>query len=123
MRHARRAGDRPVFVDRSGRRRRLVRLAGASLGAALAAVLALLLAAMSGASPVRVPGFPDPGRNAGGVDATTPAPPRRPDPPDSPAITTVVPPPSTGPAAAPTQTVKRRIPTHTPDHPQPSKTR
>lgn len=55
----------PVFVDRSGRRRRLFTVIGAGIGAALLLSLGLIIVALSGASPVQVPGLP----NMGGVAA------------------------------------------------------
>jgi hypothetical protein len=70
MREVSQASGKPIFVDRSGRRRRLVRLAGAVLGSLLVAALGLLGAAVSGASPLRIPGFPDVGHHAGGENAT-----------------------------------------------------
>ncbi|HEX6872989.1 MAG TPA: hypothetical protein VF163_17975, partial [Micromonosporaceae bacterium] len=72
-----RPAEPPVFVDRSGRRRRLTKLVGTCVGAALVAVLALLGLALSGATPVHVPGFADPGRNANS-EPTDPAMPTAP---------------------------------------------
>jgi hypothetical protein len=48
-----------VFLDRSGRRRRLIKIVGVGLGTALATVLVMLVAALSGVSPVHVPGLPE----------------------------------------------------------------
>jgi hypothetical protein len=48
-----------VFVDRSGRRRRLLTVVGAALGVALLASLGLLIAGMVAGSPVPIPGWPD----------------------------------------------------------------
>jgi hypothetical protein len=73
MRQVGQPSGKPVFVDRSGRRRRLARLAGAGLGGLLVAALSLLGAALSGASPLPIPGLPDIGHKADGGNAT-PAP-------------------------------------------------
>jgi len=56
----------PVFVDRSGRRRRLILIAGAAGTVTLLAAIAALLAGFTGAGPVSVPGWPgtDAGRRA-----------------------------------------------------------
>ncbi|GAA4605750.1 hypothetical protein BJY16_005514 [Actinoplanes octamycinicus] len=50
----------PVFVDRSGRRRRLVMAAGATGGLVLLLAVATLLAGLTGAGPSAVPGWPAP---------------------------------------------------------------
>ncbi|MDT5027018.1 MAG: hypothetical protein QOE61_3444 [Micromonosporaceae bacterium] len=60
----------PVFVDRSGRRRQFAKLAGAVLGGLLVVALGLLGAAVSGASPLPIPGLPGVGHNAEGQNAT-----------------------------------------------------
>ncbi|MEV0570368.1 hypothetical protein [Dactylosporangium sp. NPDC050588] len=52
----------PVFVDRTGRRRRLFTVLGAGLGVLLAAGCALLIAGLLGASPVPLPGLPENGQ-------------------------------------------------------------
>jgi hypothetical protein len=49
---------RPVFLDRSGTRRRLLTVFAAALGCGLFGALTLLVLAFSGASPVPIPGFP-----------------------------------------------------------------
>jgi hypothetical protein len=51
----------PVFVDRSGRRRRLLTVVGAALAVALLASLALLLAGLVPGGAVPLPGWPDAG--------------------------------------------------------------
>ena len=58
------SGSGPVFVDPTGRRRRLITVAGAAVGIVLASALALLVAGMLGASPVPLPGLPQDGRGA-----------------------------------------------------------
>jgi hypothetical protein len=55
----------PVFVDRSGRRRRLFTVIGAGIGVALLLSLGLIIAGLFGAAPVHVPGLP----SSGGVAA------------------------------------------------------
>jgi hypothetical protein len=126
MRDARPPRVRPVFLDRSGRRRRLTVLVGTSLAAALLASLALLLAGLSGAAPIGVPGFPDRGEQAGadggapedwsptaGPDARRPQP--TPEPPV--AISTLAP-----TSAPPDPPGRGRDPSRTPpSHPRPSK--
>lgn len=52
----------PVFVDRSGRRRRLFTGLGAGLGVLLAAGSLLLVAGLMGTSPVPLPGLPQSGQ-------------------------------------------------------------
>jgi len=114
-----------VFLDRSGRRRRLVKAVGVGLGAVLVASLALIVAAVSTASPVHLPGFPDIGLNAGhpaGVTATpTPSGPARPGSdgragpvPSASAIGDVVPTATASPSG---RSKPGRGPTQTPSHP------
>ncbi len=122
MRHAARSGGRPVFLDRSGRRRRLVLLVGGCIGAVLIASIALLGVGLSGASPLHIPGFPDAGQQAGGPspvpDGTAPPTVGTESDPGSP-LPTATP----GPAGTPEPTTPRRIPSHTPSHPpKPTKT-
>ncbi|MFC6019780.1 hypothetical protein ACFP2T_26675 [Plantactinospora solaniradicis] len=50
---------RPVFVDRTGRRRRLTVLAGFAVGAGLLVSLGLLTLGLLAGGPVTVPGWPD----------------------------------------------------------------
>lgn len=50
----------PVFVDRSGRRRRWTVLAGTGMAVGLAASLTLIVMGLLGGSPSAVPGWPDP---------------------------------------------------------------
>ena len=129
MREASRLRAKPVFVDRSGRRRRFVKLTGAVLGGLLVVALGLLGAAVSGASPLRMPGFPDADDNAEGGH-TTPAatPSTAPTPQPRPR-------PTSGPADRPDQTSAAvtittsagatkpgRDPTH-PAHPTPAKSK
>ena len=66
--------DVPVFVDGSGRRRRLLAVVGTSIAVVLLVALTLLGASLSGASPLRVPGFPDLAKpnNGPGTEGTVP---------------------------------------------------
>ncbi|MGN9909649.1 hypothetical protein ACTMTJ_19060 [Phytohabitans sp. LJ34] len=121
---------KPVFVDRTGQRRRLVRVAGAAAGLLLALASLLLVAGFTGAGPGHLPLLPQP---AGGAPtaprspaATRPAPaPARatvPAPADRPS--TVPPPTATArvtPTPTPSRTNHRRVPTHTPGNNRPSK--
>jgi hypothetical protein len=54
----------PVFVDRSGRRRRLFTSLGAGLGVVLVVGCVLLVAGLMGSSPVPLPGLPQGGQGA-----------------------------------------------------------
>jgi hypothetical protein len=49
---------RPVFLDRSGTRRRVLTVVAAALGCGVCGALTLLVLAFAGASPVSIPGFP-----------------------------------------------------------------
>jgi hypothetical protein len=55
--------NRPVFLDPSGWRRRLLQVSGAVAGAALLSALVLLILSFAGASPIPLPGLPDARRN------------------------------------------------------------
>jgi hypothetical protein len=127
MRPAAPRAARPVFVDRSGRRRRLVLAVGLGLAGLFSAALVLLVVGMSGASGLHVPGFPD----ANGAQATGKAPSTTPSSgqgrpqtqagPAAPAASagTATPgniaPESASASASPTSS--RRTPTQTPSHP------
>jgi hypothetical protein len=118
MQHAPSARGRPVFLDRSGRRRRLVLVAGAFVGVLLVASLGLLAAGLTDASPTRLPGFPDAVRH---VEQATPAPSA--SSADEAATTSAsdeeVPATLPTPGASPSSgdTNRGRNPTHTPSHP------
>ena len=89
---------------------------GTAVGSLLLATLGLLIAGLSGASPVRVPGFPDSGRAV--VDQQAPAAVPPPDPAEPGA--TVGPPEAVPTSDAENQ--NRRVPTQTPSHkPKPTK--
>jgi hypothetical protein len=127
----------PVFVDRTGRRRRLFVAAGSAGGLVLLVAALALVAGFTGAGPASVPGWP------GGTDELRIS---RPDPAVSvrprttapqpvttrarrttaPVTTTPVTAPTTtaAPTATPTASINphRRVPTHTPN-PRKSKDR
>jgi len=69
-----------VFLDPTGRRRRLVIAAGLGLGGILLAAIAVLVAGLSGAAPLPLPGLPGPNHGVmrGEVGAVDPAPARTP---------------------------------------------
>ena len=52
-------------MDRSGRRRRLLTLLGVAVGVLLVAGLGVVAAGLVGSGPVSLPGWPDPGAQAG----------------------------------------------------------
>jgi hypothetical protein len=54
-----------VFVDRTGRRRRLITITGSTGGIVLALVLLALVAGFTGVGPASVPGWPDAVADAG----------------------------------------------------------
>jgi hypothetical protein len=129
---------RPVFVDVSGRRRRLVTVTGAVVGVGLATAIAVLVASMVvGASPLPLPGLPAGGQavHNPGPEAEPPAPPTtssdpsdrdptRPPTTTAPAPGGPVAPPAvtTGPTTTPTTTRGNR-PTEHPGNPRPSRSR
>jgi hypothetical protein len=58
------SGSGPVFVDLTGRRRRLVTALGIAAALVLVAAIALVIAGVLGASPVPLPGLPRGGQGA-----------------------------------------------------------
>lgn len=131
-----RRGPDPVFVDRTGRRRRLFAVAGATGGLVLVLAAAALLAGFTGDGPATVPGWPTGGRPARSTTARPAAP--GPDTTQArPSAEPTLPVPVAAPAprattaitatAAPTGTAtrtpgsRRRSPSHTPA-PHPTKT-
>ena len=120
MRHA--APPRPVFVDRTGRRRRIVLICGVGLATLLVSGLVVLFVGLSAGSGWHVPGFPDANNAVNGGDAgLTPLP--------TPFDATSEPSPTVSdgavdPFATPDPTSPRRVPTQTPSHPggKPTKT-
>jgi hypothetical protein len=109
---------KPVFVDRTGQRRRLVKVAGVAAGLALAAVSLLLLAGFTGTGPGHLPLLPEPVGGAPG--APRPSAETRPVPPSpAPVRTSASQPVTAAPTAAsatptPSRSSHRRVPTHTP---------
>jgi hypothetical protein len=73
-----------VFVDASGRRRRLVTVIGAVLGSLLAVGIAVLVAGMVGAVPLPLPGLPASGQGIQDGQHGPAAEPTRADPSASP---------------------------------------
>jgi hypothetical protein len=118
---------RPVFLDRSGHRRRLLTVFAATLGCGLCGALTLLVLAFAGASPVPIPGFPQnhpasdppsagPGAQAGGALPTRTSATR---PGSSLTAPTMTPPPGSA-TPSPTSTRPGRQQSHSP-HPSKSK--
>lgn len=121
----RRRPFKPIFVDHTGRRRRLVRVAGVATGLGLALATLLLVAGFTGAGPGHLPLLPEP---AGGAPraprpaAVTPPAGSSPAqaPPDDRATPSATPPATAATAAAtaaaptPSRSDHRRVPTHTP---------
>jgi hypothetical protein len=129
-----------VFVDTTGRRRRLGVGLGVALAGALVTGLSLLVAGLLGASPVALPGFPAGGQGGaqrghgvvvqpgeepsgpssapGGSATRAPAPGAGPSGTGAAAS-------STGPAASPSPSTSRRgnRPTEHPGNPKSSRTR
>ena len=94
---------------------------GTAVGTVLLATLGLLIAGLSGASPVRVPGFPDGGQPAQADQSDLADQPQPTSSAGDAAGSIGGQPGSTGAAAESTQ--NRRVPTHTPAHrPKPTKT-
>ncbi|MFC4148985.1 hypothetical protein ACFO0M_22245 [Micromonospora mangrovi] len=115
-------GGSPVFVDRTGRRRRISVIAGTAMGLGLLTSLGLILAGLFFDSRVPLPGWSDnrvPPPIEAGVDApAAPGGKPRPSPRPTPVTTTTAPVPSSAPtsAAAPARTATRT----TAPAPQPS---
>jgi len=122
---------KPVFVDRTGRRRRLFAFAGAAGGLLLALAAMMLVAGFTGVGPGNLPALPAPAVSkvpravsTAGPSATI----RPPRPPRAPATTSPVDPGTTGSAApasttppvgvtpGPTHPNNGRAPTHPPKH-------
>ena len=113
----------PVFVDHSGRRRRMFAIAGSAAAVVLLVALIMLGAGLFGVAPLRVPGFPDLGKaNNGAAPSVTPGPepitggggagPARAEQGSTPS-------PTGSPTVAPSS--PRHVPTQTPPHPTKTK--
>jgi hypothetical protein len=123
--------DKPVFLDRSGRRRHGMMFVFVGAGVLAVLLLTTLTLALTGNSPVSLPGFPDATRNAGRPQvAVTPsssrAAPHGSGVPLSgssvatPSLSATTP----GAGVTPTPSVTHgKKPTDTPSHPQSSRTR
>jgi hypothetical protein len=117
---------KPVFVDRTGRRRRVIRVAGASGALALVLASLLLVAGFTGAGAGDPPRLPEPaGGRLGGAPTRPAADPATPaQRPAAPATASPTPLPATTAVATATPTPSRsnhrRVPTHTPGN-KPSK--
>lgn len=127
--HVRKRRADPVFVDRTGRRRRFFLIAGLASGAALVLASILLVAGFTGAGPGRLPLLPESAGEQLRVPATakpTEAPrtnrsPDRPTASPRPAPSgTPGPAGTTAVAPTPSKTNHRNVPTHTPGN-RPSK--
>ena len=106
---------RPVFLDRSGRRRRLVVVTGVGLAVLLTGGLGVLLLGITGTTALHVPGFPDQAAPSANVQPSM-----TPDP----VQTRTEAGPSAAGGSSPTadRSSPRRIPTQTPSHdPKPTK--
>lgn len=125
-----------VFVDASGRRRRLVTVIGAVLGSILAVGIAVVVAGMVGAVPLPLPGLPASGQGVQDGQGGPAAEPTRSQPSASPRGTGRTPAPtSTGvPTAATTppagstpggdaSTTRGNRPTVHPGNPKSSRTK
>jgi hypothetical protein len=119
-----------VFVDRSGRRRRLVVASGAAFAVLVLLALTMLIAGLFGASPVPLPGLPDlvgpaptqstPGQDERDGSGSTPTGPSVPEPMSTGATTA---PDPVLPTNANQTSPPRHIPTQTPtDRGKPTKT-
>ena len=104
---------RPVFVDRSGRRRRLTAMIGAALGVALVATLAAFAVGLSSGSPLSIPGLPAIGGQVEPDTTTSPDAHSRTLPPAGRPSTSAT---ASSTEPTPTPTLRRRVPTHTPPH-------
>jgi hypothetical protein len=110
---------RPVFLDRTGARRRVLVVAGTGGGLALLAVTVAILVGFTGTAPGALPALPVPaeGRAAGVVPAPR-ADPRVSRPPSRPAVPTSATPSTVAGSATPSATTNphRTVPTQTPSH-------
>jgi hypothetical protein len=122
--------DRPVFLDRTGIRRRWFAVASAAAGVLLLAVIAGLVTGFMGVGPGRLPFLPGVRAEQKSVPTlapgSTPRPSTSPNPAGASAPTVTAAPGSTPvPTGSPTPTATGvthgNRPTRTPSHPTPSK--
>jgi hypothetical protein len=110
---------KPVFVDRSGKRRRILVVTGVAAAVVVVLALVSLVGGLFGGSPLPLPGLPD---------LVNPAPHPAPDTTIGDSASTGGPSAGgTGTASAPGQSIspstQRHVPTQTPsDHGKPTKT-
>jgi hypothetical protein len=111
----------PVFLDRTGRRRRLFVAAGTAGGLLLATAAVALVAGFTGAGPGSVPGWPNGAedrrvdRPASAVPVRTRATGQATRPPATTAAKRTTAPTTAAPTASSTVNPHRRVPTHTPN--------
>ncbi|MFU8851001.1 hypothetical protein ACNAW0_08465 [Micromonospora sp. SL1-18] len=119
--HNQSGGAAPVFVDRTGRRRRLTVIVGTAMGLGLLTSLGLILAGLLFDSPVPLPGWSEtkarPPIEAGVNGPSRPAEHPRPSPRPEPVIRTTSPLPAPAPTA--TRTTTTAQPTAQPTVPGP----
>ncbi|GLH94792.1 hypothetical protein [Phytohabitans aurantiacus] len=122
--HVRRRRTDPVFVDRTGRRRRVFLIAGLASGAALALATLVLIAGFTGTGPGRLPLLPESAGEQLRAPVATVKPPEAPRTIPSPSESAAAPRPTrtgtpapattTQVAPSPSKTNHRNVPTHTP---------
>jgi hypothetical protein len=114
----------PVFVDHTGRRRRVLTIAGCAGGALLTVTTVALLSGFTGVSPASLPGLPF-GNAPGAATQPAPSPAGRPARVGPPTLPPASLPARTGatsgsangsPSASPTTNGRRTVPTQTPSH-------
>jgi len=116
----RRVKIKPIFVDSTGRRRRLFTIIAAAAGVLLTTAVVILVAGFVGAGPSHLPGLPD-------LQGPQQEVARVPDPSPS-SVTSRSNTPKDGTNPTPTVSTSDtrgngNRPTHTPNHPQPTKTK
>jgi len=116
----RRAKINPIFVDSTGRRRKLFTMIAAAAGVLLTTAVVILVAGFVGAGSSHLPGLPD-------LQPVQQEVAKVPEPPPSSGLQTDparTPPPQGGTTTAPsTPDTRGNKPTHTPNHPQPTRTK
>jgi hypothetical protein len=121
--HVRRRRTDPVFVDRTGRRRRVFLIAGLASGAALALATLVLIAGFTGTGPGHLPLLPESAGEQLRAPAATVKPTEAPRATLSPSPRAGSPRPTpsgtpeptvTEVAPSPSKTNHRNVPTHTP---------